>query len=76
MAERERALSEDELLFAGVAGSDLVGETATRGRPSREIYLRIAESRNGDLEKSENSQPPAAHQARGQEARARVPIEI
>jgi transitional endoplasmic reticulum ATPase len=75
MAERERALSEDELLFAGVAGSDLVAETATRGRPSREIYLRIAESLPGDVDKGYVRLHLAALEALGLSPGALVAIE-
>src|ERR671926_453821 len=42
MPDRERALTEDELLFAGLAGSETVGESAPGRveRGGREIYLR------------------------------------
>jgi transitional endoplasmic reticulum ATPase len=54
MPEEERALTEDELLFAGVPGAEALGEATSRGlrgRNGREIYLRVAESLPGDVDK-------------------------
>ena len=49
MPDRERALAEEEALFAGVAGSETVGEAPPRDllHGGREIYLRVAESLPG-----------------------------
>ena len=69
MADRERALSEDELLYAGVAGSEsAVGERAPRlsvGRRGRDIYLRVAEALPADVDKGYARLHPAALAALG-----------
>lgn len=64
MPDREHALSEDELLFAGVAGAEAVGEAAPdRSRGGREIYLRVAEAMPGDVDKGYARLHPAALEA-------------
>jgi transitional endoplasmic reticulum ATPase len=69
MADRERALSEDELLYAGVAGSEsAVGERAplaSVGRRGRDIYLRVAEALPADVDKGYARLHPAALAALG-----------
>jgi transitional endoplasmic reticulum ATPase len=69
MADRERALSEDELLYAGVAGSEsAVGERVPRlsvGRRGRDIYLRVAEALPADIDKGYARLHPAALAALG-----------
>jgi transitional endoplasmic reticulum ATPase len=78
MADRERALTEDELLFAGLAGSETaVGDSAPSrlGRGGREIYLRVAESLPGDVDKGYARLHPAALQALGLRPGALVVVE-
>jgi transitional endoplasmic reticulum ATPase len=77
LPDRERALSEDEILFAGVAGSETVGEAAPRdrNRSGREIYLRVAESLPGDIDKGYVRLHPTALQALGLRGGSLVAIE-
>ena len=54
MPDGERALTEDEVVFAGLAGSETAVGEAVPGavsRPTREIYLRVAEALPGDIDK-------------------------
>jgi transitional endoplasmic reticulum ATPase len=77
MAEPEQALSEDELLFAGVAGAESVGEAAPRERErrGRAIYLRVAEALPSDIDKGYVRLHAAAFEALGLSPGALVAIE-
>ncbi|MCC7106523.1 MAG: CDC48 family AAA ATPase [Chloroflexi bacterium] len=68
MADRERAVTEEEALFAGVPGSGAIGDALVGrrfGRGGRDIFLRVAEAMPGDIDKGYVRLHPAAFEALG-----------
>jgi transitional endoplasmic reticulum ATPase len=78
MPDRESALTEDEILFAGVPGSSALGEAAVgigAASGGREIFLRVAESLPGDVDQGFARVHPAALEALGLAPGALIAVE-